>query len=180
MKFVLDKTLGYMYSYSPNHPLANKAGKVYEHIYVMCKLIGRPLREDECVHHIDRNRANNNINNLLLLTHSEHAYLHAVEDGKAIYIDKICPCCKNKFTTTKSSDKNYCSNQCKAKSRRKINISKEELKDMVWSEPTIKVAEKLGVSDVAIGKICKKLGIPKPPVGFWTKVKYGKINNTSI
>ena len=49
LNFVKDSTLGYMYAYSPNHPLANKSGKVYEHIYVMCKHIGRKLNNDECL-----------------------------------------------------------------------------------------------------------------------------------
>jgi len=35
--------------------------------------------------------------------------------------------------------------------------------------PTTEVAKRLGVSDVAIGKKCKQLGIEKPPRGYWQK-----------
>lgn len=41
MDFKLDKGVGYMYCYNPSHPLANKAGKVYEHRYVMSLHLGR-------------------------------------------------------------------------------------------------------------------------------------------
>lgn len=50
------------------------------HVTVMEKRIGRKLLPDECVHHIDRNRSNNEINNLALLTKSAHARLHRFED----------------------------------------------------------------------------------------------------
>lgn len=44
---------------------------------------------------------------------------------------------------------------------------------MVWSYPTTHVAKILGVSDVAVGKRCKALGVTKPPRGFWAKVNAG-------
>lgn len=53
-------------------------------------------------------------------------------------------------------------------------LSREELFEKVWTMPTIKVAEELGISDVAVAKICKKHGIPKPPLGYWSMLKHGK------
>jgi hypothetical protein len=55
------------------------------------------------------------------------------------------------------------------------NISKNELEKLVWSKPTTILAKELGVSDVAIAKRCKSLGITKPKPGFWAKVKAGLI-----
>lgn len=55
------------------------------------------------------------------------------------------------------------------------SISKEELTKLVWSKPATDLSVEFGVSDVAIGKKCKQLGIPKPPLGFWAKVKAGKL-----
>jgi hypothetical protein len=55
------------------------------------------------------------------------------------------------------------------------NISRAELERLVWTKPTQELADEFGVSDVAIGKQCKALGIKKPPVGFWNKVRAGKI-----
>jgi hypothetical protein len=39
-------------------------------------------------------------------------------------------------------------------------ITGEELNEQVWSEPIISVANKYGISDVALRKRCKKLYIP--------------------
>lgn len=169
MKFKIDKGTGYLYSYSPNHYLANKAGKVMQHTLVMTEAIGRRLEKDECVHHIDRDRTNNKLENLRLLTHSEHSALHALEDKGYRLEERECPICRWKFACGTKSQQVFCSNDCAKKAKRKFEISKEDLEAMVWMEPTVKVAKRLGVSDVAIGKRCKKLGIAKPPRGYWLK-----------
>jgi hypothetical protein len=41
---------------------------------------------------------------------------------------------------------------------------------MVWQMPTTEVASIFGVSDKAVEKRCKLLGIPKPPRGYWAKL----------
>jgi hypothetical protein len=52
--------------------------------------------------------------------------------------------------------------------------NREELYELVWREPMQKVAKEYGVSDVAIGKTCRKLYIPVPIQGFWNKLAVGK------
>lgn len=46
--------------------------------------IGRKLKNNEVVHHIDGNKLNNNINNLKLMTRKEHIEIHRkdLESGK--------------------------------------------------------------------------------------------------
>lgn len=44
----------------------------------------------------------------------------------------------------------------------------------VWEQPVTKVAEKYGVSDVMIHKVCKALNIPVPPRGYWAKKQAGQ------
>lgn len=39
---------------------------VYEHVYVVENFIKRELNNGECIHHIDSNKQNNNINNLMI------------------------------------------------------------------------------------------------------------------
>ena len=175
MKFKLDKKLKYMYAYAPKHPLANKVGKIYEHIYVMCEHIGRKLKEHECVHHKDRNRSNNSLDNLELLTISEHTKLHQKEDNGVIHIAKECLNCGNIFETTERCLQVYCSAPCGNRASRKFEITKEELEILVWLKPTTEIAEMFGVSDVAIAKRCKKLNVDKPPRGYWSKVAAGKV-----
>ena len=53
-----------------------------QHVVFMEDKIGRRLFANECVHHIDHNKSNNNISNLKLMTRSEHARLHALENEK--------------------------------------------------------------------------------------------------
>lgn len=68
---------GYIAIYFPDHPKANKEGYIMEHVLVMEALIGRHLRDNECVHHIDENRQNNKKENLKLMTISEHMSYHS-------------------------------------------------------------------------------------------------------
>ena len=53
-------------------------------------------------------------------------------------------------------------------------LTREDLYQMVWDRPTVQVAAELGFSDVMIGKICKRMDVPKPPLGYWRKKETGK------
>ena len=52
--------------------------------------------------------------------------------------------------------------------------NREKLYNEVWANPVVKVAAQYGVSDVTIHKICKKLNVPTPPLGYWAKVSAGE------
>ena len=52
-------------------------------------------------------------------------------------------------------------------------ISRDQLYDRVWAEPTTKVAERYGVTDVAVAKWCKKLNVPRPGRGYWARKNAG-------
>lgn len=71
------KTNGYLFAMCPEHPNAASTGYVLLHRLIMENHIGRLLRENEVVHHIDGNKINNKIENLMLLTNSEHSRLHS-------------------------------------------------------------------------------------------------------
>jgi hypothetical protein len=61
---------------------------IKEHTYIMEQHIGRKLKQDECVHHIDGNRSNNDIENLQLMTIGEHSKLHRMQEmreGKNLF-----------------------------------------------------------------------------------------------
>lgn len=82
--------------------------------------------------------------------------------------------CENKNCDKKiinNGKKRFCSNKCKFESRRLFEVTKAELEKMVWEIPTVHIAKKFNVSDKAINKRCKLLGIKKPTRGYWTKIK---------
>ncbi len=64
-------------------------------------------------------------------------------------------------------------------SREHIIFDRETLYAEVWKEPVSTVAKRYRVSDVALRKICKKLGVPVPPLGYWAKVAAGKTPPTA-
>ena len=53
----------------------NKKSKRY-HVFIIENLIGRNITREECVHHIDGDTIGNDINNLCLMTNSEHTKCH--------------------------------------------------------------------------------------------------------
>lgn len=55
----------------------NNGRKQYEHILIAERALGRKLRKNERVHHIDGNRKNNANSNLLICSHAYHLALHA-------------------------------------------------------------------------------------------------------
>ena len=73
---------GYVYVYVPDHPYATKDGYVMEHILVMEEAIGRYIMQDEVVHHINKKRNDNRLENLKLMSFKEHTSLHTKERYK--------------------------------------------------------------------------------------------------
>lgn len=55
-----------------------------------------------------------------------------------------------------------------------INLTREQIYDLVWSKPMTQVASDLGISDVMLGKICKKRNIPRPQRGYWANLGSSK------
>lgn len=117
--------------------IMGKAGAfVPEHRLVMAIAIGRPLTANEHVHHIDKNKANNNIENLLIVDPHEHGRYHKGKrvsrergrqtikfEGRAEWAKMRCPNCGKIFfrpkreTVLSKPNKlgvNFCSNRCGA------------------------------------------------------------------
>jgi len=55
-----------------------------------------------------------------------------------------------------------------------VKIDRKTLYEEVWEIPTSQLAQKYGISDVALSKICKKLNVPKPPRGYWARKSVGQ------
>jgi|SRR5580765_433438 len=76
---------GYVLIYSPNHPFVNKNGYVKEHRLVMEQHLGRYLKPNEIVHHINGNKQDNRIENLQKVSQAEHNAIHNPKK-EAVYI----------------------------------------------------------------------------------------------
>ena len=55
-----------------------------------------------------------------------------------------------------------------------LRYERAKLYEEVWVEAVTTVAKRYGISDVALRKICKKLAVPLPPLGYWAKIAAGK------
>jgi len=104
------KSHGYVNIYKPEHPFANIRGEVAEHRLVMENKIGRFLNENEVAHHMNHIKTDNRIENLLLLTKSEHSSLHGkMNKGikKPTAIKNLIPYMKNKGWNIKKLEEIY-------------------------------------------------------------------------
>jgi hypothetical protein len=140
--------------------------------------MGKPIRLD--IDHMDGRCDNNHIDNLQYICPNCHRQktIVMVETKKGIKTEKSLTSPRPSITRKKCID---CDNiiemkaiRCKIchyATRFKIDWpSSEDLQKMIWEKPTSILSKELGVADTAIAKRCRKLGIPKPPRGYWQKM----------
>jgi hypothetical protein len=54
-------------------------------------------------------------------------------------------------------------------------LTREELYAQVWAEPMTSLAQRYGLSDRVLAKICTRMGIPVPGRGYWARVQSGQV-----
>lgn len=81
-KPALENFFGYVVVWEPNHPSAWSGGWVFHHRLVMEKAIGRYLLHSEQVDHINTVKDDNRIENLQILSHSEHSKKTVIDRRK--------------------------------------------------------------------------------------------------
>lgn len=164
---------GYRVIYKPDHPSSmtndNWKGYVYEHIYLVEKNLNMTLRSNEVVHHMDGNRSNNRLNNLLVLLRSQHSKLHDWIDRGSPYLgeiedESVVAYCEVCGTTLQEKQKRTCSKECA-----KVIVDKESVKPNVEELIELKktmsreaIGRHYGVSGNAVKKWEKGYGIFQP------------------
>lgn len=53
-------------------------------------------------------------------------------------------------------------------------LTRQELYELVWSEPISVIAKRVAMSDVGLAKACRRADVPIPERGYWAKRKAGK------
>lgn len=115
--------------------------------------------------HINGISNDNRLENLCFLCPNCHSQTssYAGRNNKNI---SLCDCKRPKNKSSK-----ICS-ECNRKSDIHYKIKwpdAEYFASELWKFPTTKIAKELGVSDKAVEKHIKKLGLSKPPRGYWSK-----------
>jgi hypothetical protein len=105
---------GYLVLKRPDHPRANSAGYVLQHIVVAEQHFGIAIGRHLHVHHVDEDKANNEPSNLEVLTQEMHLSHHARQPRLKAQrrIQRTCPVCDHEFYFVPSRPKVHCSQQC--------------------------------------------------------------------
>jgi predicted nucleic acid-binding Zn ribbon protein len=84
----------------------------------------------------------------------------------AEFYTKTCFCCGNKIP----NHLKFCSSECRFSEKKPLQVTKEELEKLVTTMSLLKISKLYGVSDNAIRKRCKKLGVALPNFqrGYWS------------
>lgn len=171
---------GYPIIFNPSSKHANKDGYMYEHTYIAEQILGRELKDEEVVHHKDKNRCNNQKDNLIIFaTKKDHSQFHKrncdesllqkrkdntyeinLPENDYILNKRICPLCGN----VKDKDANMCVQCHKLNVRNNSNINKtnrENLKELIRNLPFTQIAKIFNVADNTIRSWCEIFNLPK-------------------
>jgi hypothetical protein len=53
-------------------------------------------------------------------------------------------------------------------------LTREQLYELVWTEPMLRIGKRLGVSSSYMARVCTDLRVPRPPRGYWAQREFGK------
>ena len=56
----------------------------------------------------------------------------------------------------------------------KAPLTREQLYELVWATPMLRLAETFGVSSSYMARVCTELRVPRPGPGYWTQLELGR------
>lgn len=161
-----------LYDVVDGNPAYDKS-YVLEHRLLYEIYHGVKLGPSDSVHHKNHNRSDNSIENLVLLSSSEHSRLHAFERSGAVpegyayrgYMSgnptvmhnyRMCPDCGKPI----SRGAKRCTGCSRKAARSSMYPSKEQLTEYIKTMSNIEIAQMCGVSDRAVAKWRRNYGLP--------------------
>lgn len=96
---------GYRIIWKPDHPFSDSDGYVREHRLIIEQYIKRYLTTNEEVHHKNKNKLDNRIENLQIMTTGGHKLLHLIENRKNNISKRLCSECGKKTQIRKQKYK---------------------------------------------------------------------------
>lgn len=158
---------GYRLVSRPHHENARESGYILEHRLVMSEHLGRPLRDDELVHHINGDKLDNRLENLEIMTRPEHTAEHMTGSNNPRWAPmkpRVCPVCESTFAKPWHGNQRrdtYCSRACMHRDKVGENAFNVKLTDAQIDEIRAlrgvigqrKIAEMFNVSKSHIGRI---------------------------
>ena len=141
--------------------------------------VGRWLTSSELVRFQDGNLDNLDLSNLEVVARSE---FQRDVSNKFAKVPLVCPVCGETFFESIAHVifRRTCSPICLAKWVRRFDPDPDELARLVWEESTLSLAKAFGVSDKATSKRCLRLGITKPPRGYWRLIELGETHEQAL
>lgn len=157
----VDYSYPYPRIYWPEHPLAI-AGMVKIHRVVASEMLGRPLTPEDHVHHVNENKLDWRRSNLEVTNIKEHNAKHHPRQGQ----ERNCSFC-GKLLYVHPKDlaycRSYCDQSCRNADFEKVSWPDTTALAALVREKTVReAARSLGVSDTAVRKRCRRLGIELP------------------
>jgi hypothetical protein len=149
---------GYYYFIDYTHPLATgNSGRVYVHRHNASIKLGYWITSEQHVHHLDQDKLNNSLDNLSILTNTEHAQLHT-----NTIVPKPCKVCGSIFTPAENKIV-CCSQKCRQQLAIKdTTITKEVLDSLIPKMSWVSLGKMFGYSDNGIKKRAISLGCILP------------------
>ena len=181
---------GYIMIRKPSHPDSWSNGYIKLHRLVMEKILGRRLKPDEIVHHIDFNKQNNSPENLQLVDQEEHRRIHNFQTKEYKSkgdIKQIKDLYEQGFSTRQIAAQTGISKSAVGEKIRKLGISRSYLsgaihianpvKQISVTDEMVKEINKLRALGFTYNQIAEKVGCSSTTVGTYVSEDLRKIKN---
>jgi hypothetical protein len=159
------KDTGYVRVKRPGHPEADAAGWAFEHRVVAHDALG-PIPPGFHVHHKNHDRSDNRLENLEVVSPSEHHARHRAIDHKriaALYVGGMTSTqiAESEHINSATVSRILASEGIKARGRVRVSVDDDALRKLrARGDEVSSIALALGVGEAVVRRRMKELGLP--------------------